>query len=908
MIGWVSRVFVRSAAVLVPRERRPRFLREWRAELAHEVDDVGRLGAMRLAIGAFADALAIRRIDAEHESSGRTRSAPGLRHMAGDLRVAARALRREPAFTMAAVVTLALGMGGSGAIYSLLDGVVLDPLPYPDPQQLVHISNRVPGVAADAVWGASTAQQMYYAEHASTLQSVGLFRTLGANMETPGGPVRAFGWRTTTSVFPMLGLRPMLGRLFVAEDDRPGAPPVVVLSHSIWQQQFGGDRNIVGSSITIDGRPAEVVGVLEPGGAAPLGPPGYRSDLWVPLQIDPDGYFGNNHVYTMVARLREGYDVSAAEVELANLERQLPERFPRAYSESFFDGSGFYTQAVPLKEAVVGDMARNLWILMGAVAIVLVAACANVANLLVARLESKDRELMVRRALGASRVALARYLMSEALVLSVLGGGLGLAIVWLGGPALFSIAPDSLPRIESFRLDLGTFLFIGGLAATVGVALGGYALLRSGKDTGRGLVSAGRRHSAGKKRQTMRGALVVTQIALATALVVGAGLLLESMRRLNAIDPGFDAEGVLTARLFLTPTRYDADEQMWSAYSAILERVRSIPGVVSAGMAQELPVEGNFGCTSQGFEERAVYDRLSEAGLSTCAGQERHTPGYFEAIGIPLLQGRVLTDADNLDPTRGSVVVSKSFADRFWPSENAIGKGVAPNGRNVEPFYRVVGIVGDHPAGSLDGDPAIAIYYPIVDNPDTPGNWGWWRPSSLSLAVKSDRPDPMDLLPAIRRAVNDVDPTIPIVRARPMTEVVEESIARFAFVSTLLAVAAAVALTVAAIGIYGVVSYIVSRSTGEIGMRVAVGARPAQVEALFVKRALILASCGLVIGLGLAAGLTRVLQGLLYGVERGNPVSYVAAGSVLLVAALVASWIPARRAAAVEPVVALRAE
>ncbi len=380
------------------------------------------------------------------------------------------------------------------------------------------------------------------------------------------------------------------------------------------------------------------------------------------------------------------------------------------------------------------------------------------------------------------------------------------------------------------------------------------------------------------------------------------------MRRLNSIDPGFEADGVLTARLYLTPDRYEDDVQMWSTYSEILNRVRAIPGVIGAGMSEELPVEGGFGCTVQGFEEQAVYDHLNEAGLGTCAGQERATPGYFATMGIPILQGRELTDADHLDPTRAVVVVSKAFADRFWPGENAVGKGVAPSGRREEPYYRVVGVVGDHPAEALDGDAAISIYYPVVHDPNTPPNWSWWRPTSMALVVKAGLADPISLLPVIRQIVREVDPSIPIVRAQTMNDVVGQSLARFAFVSALLGIAAIVALTLAAVGVYGVVSYVVSKSTREIGMRVAIGARPAQVQAQFVRSSLALIGIGLVVGLGLAAATTRVLVGMLYGVEPTEPGAYVVAAGVLASVALLASWLPARRAAKVDPMEALRAD
>jgi predicted permease len=902
-----ARLVVRLAVLGVPATSRERFVREWRAELVNESLNFTAFQLLRHACGAFPDAWALRRV-AREASARKSNLASWLGAWANDARVAARSLRRSPGFTLATVVTLAIGMGGSAAIYTLLDSVVLDPLPYPEPEQLVEISNRVPGVAPGTVWHASTAQQMFYDENASSLQAVGLTRALGFNMDTPEGPTRTSGWRITASVFPMLGATARLGRLISSADDSPGAATVVVMSNEIWQQRFRGDPDIVGKSITINGNPVDVIGVLEPGFAAPIAPPGYQSDLWIPFRIDPDGEFRNTHVFGMIGRLSPNVSPAAAEVELDRLERLLPERFPRAYSEGFFRGTEFYTQVVPLKESVVGDMARNLWILFGSVGLVLLIACANVANLFVVRLDGRGRELAVRQALGAPRTALARFLLAEGLLLSITGAALALILGWVGVPALLEIAPESLPRFERVQMDEGTVLFTVALALIIGMSLGVFSLFRHQSEPAVGSLAGGRAFSAGKKRQRFRAMLVVSQVALALTLIVGAGLLVESLRRLNSIDPGFEAEGVLTARLYLTPQRYDSDVQIWRTYSQILDRVRALPGVIGAGMSEELPVEGSFGCTVQGFEEQAVYDRLNAAGLGTCAGQERATPGYFDAMAIPVLQGHELTDADHLDPTRAAVVVSQAFADRFWPGENAIGKGVAPSGRTVEPFYRVVGVVGDHPAEALDGDPAISIYYPVVHDPNTPSNWGWWRPTTMALVVKTGLPEPMSLLPAIRQAVRAIDPSIPIVSAQTMDDVVAQSTARFSFVSALLGIAAIVALTLAAVGVYGVVSYVVSRSTREIGMRVALGARPIQVEAHFVRQSLVFIGIGLVVGLGLAAATTRVLAGMLYGVEPTDPGAFVLASAVLAFVALVASWLPARRAAKVDPMEALRAD
>jgi predicted permease len=390
---------------------------------------------------------------------------------------------------------------------------------------------------------------------------------------------------------------------------------------------------------------------------------------------------------------------------------------------------------------------------------------------------------------------------------------------------------------------------------------------------------------------------------LALTLTVGAGLLVESIRRLQAVDSGFEPEGVLAAELFLTPGRYQSDGEMWGAYRAILEAVRALPGLTAAGMSQALPLSGGFGCWVQGFEDREVYTRLESGGLTTCAGLEPTSPGYFEAMGIPLLAGRTFEAADNDDPSRGVVVVSRAFADRFWPDEDPLGKGVAP-GRAEAPFYRVVGVVGDVKGSTLDGDDAVAIYYPMVLIPGSGGP----RPSQTTLVVRTGVADPGSMLPSLQAAINQVDPTLPLVNARAMSAVVRESMGRLAFTTLLLQVAALCALLLAAVGLYGVVSVLVARRRRELGMRLALGAQPGQLERMVVRSSLVLGVAGVVAGVALALGLTRVMQGMLYGVSPTHPVTFAGGASLLLIVTLLASWIPARRAARVDPVEALRAE
>ena len=857
-------------------------------------------------MGAFADARAISRED------GRTpRIKPKLgwpNDWAREFRTGFRALLRSKGFTLVAVVTLGLGLGGSAAIITLLDRVVLRPLPYPDAERLVRLENQVPGVGPDEKWAMSTAQYVYYREELpASVEAVGLYRGLGAIIDTPVGPQRVFGWSITADIFPLLGASAEVGRIIRAEDDRPGSPRVMVLSSGFWQRQFGGDPQIIGRTISIYGALVEVVGVLAAGFRIPGS--SLSADLYMPLRIDPEGSFGNNHVFNMVGRLAPGFDALSAERELEQLTPRLPERFPIAYSQDFFDRYGFRTLVTPLKESVLGDAARSLWILLGAVGLVLFIAFANVTNLFVVRMEGRRRELAIRSALGAGWGALARYLLAEGLILALAGGVLALLVSFWGVPALIAMAPDALPRLDDVQLGGTAIAATLLLSVAVGLGLALYPLAVQVRPVlAAGLAEGDRRGTLGPARQRVRSALVVTQVALAFTLAAGAGLLLDSIRKVNDVPFGFSPEGVLTLSLYLEPSRYDTDVGIWGAYDRMLEGIRAIPGVQAAGMTASLPLSGGFGCTVQGFEDRAVYDRLKDAGLTTCAGQEPTAPGYFETMGIPVLQGRALTRADNDDPTRAAVVVSKTFADRFWPGEDPIGKGVAPSGRTVPPFYRVVGVVGDVPAETLDGDPAVAVYYPVVHNSDAPGNWGWWRPTAMRVVVRSGVSDPTSLFAAIREAVQLVDPQAPVMNAQTMDERVADSLGRLMFISTLLWISAGVALLLATVGIYGVISYVVSRRTSEIGMRIALGAPPGAVQRGIVGHSLKLATMGMLSGVVLALGTTRVLEGLLFGVAPGEPVVLGGAAVLLGIIAVVASWIPARRAARISPVEALRAE
>jgi len=904
LAGWA----VRLAAWLAPAPARPRFVAEWSAELWHEARLEDGLSPIGSVIGAFNDALELRRLNLRLGPGARRRSfMEGVSAWVRDAKLAMRSLVKSPMYTLVATLTLALGIGGTASVYTLLDRVVLDPLPYPDAHTLVRLTNLVPRVDPGAVWHLSEAQYFYFTEHARTLESLGVFTLGGVNIETPSGARRAQVANVSAGLLPLLGVRVQRGRSIDSSDDQVGAPNVALLSDGFWRREFGADPAILGRTISVNATPVEVIGVLDPGVMLPQ--PGIAIDegpeLWMTLKLDPAGPFYSHHYLSAVARVGPGIEPEQVTTEVAQLTQRFPNVFPQAYGQNWFDQYGFRTITTPLKAYVVQDVASAIWILMGAVALILVIAGANVVNLFLVRMEARRKELAVRAALGAGTGALARPIVAESLVLCLTGGALGLLLGFWAVPTLVALAPDTLPRLETVGFRTGSVLFTAGLSLASGLFLSVLPVLQylRARDHLR-VVDDGRSSTAGRDRQRLRAALVVSQVALALTLVIGAGLLLASLNKLHAVDPGVRPDGVVTMRLHLAGERYQGTTDFWRFYSRVLDGLRDVPGVQDVGLSSTLPFGGGYGCTVQGFEDRAVYDRLDDAGLTTCAGQAPTTPGYFEAIGIPILRGRGLVKADLDDPSRGVVVVSQAFADRFWPGEDAIGKGVAPSGRTAGPFYRVVGVAGDVFSGSVTEEPAPAIYYPIVPIPESGGIWQ----SGMQLFVRTGLDAPESIVPSVRDAVAQIDPSIPISDAREMQAVIDESLSRFSFMAVLLQLAAGTALLLAAVGLYGVISYLVSRRTREIGMRIAIGARPAQVERQVVLKSMSLLAIGLVLGVIMSLGATRAMGNLLFGVEPTHPLTFVVAAGLLSAVAFVASWLPARRAARIDPLNALRVE
>ncbi len=807
-------------------------------------------------------------------------------------------------------LALALGIGASTAVYTALERVVLDPLPYPDANRLVQLKSSVPKVGPGTEWDVSEGAWFFFGREARTIDGLGAYRRGGANLSGPDGPERARTAQIAAHTLPLLGARAVLGRLIDEHDDVPGGAPVAVVSHRFWQRRLGGDARVVGTTISIYEQPVEIIGVMAPGVDLPPtgGTPAalLETDVWLPLRLNPAGPFWNAHTqFRTIARLKKGVTLDQAQAEFVSLNARLPEAVPNAYTREGMRASGFATRVYPLKTYVVGEVSKTLWILFGAVGVVLIIAYANVANLFMVRAEARRREVVIRTALGADATAIARHFLAESLVLASAGGVLAIVLASWGVEALTHLAPDGVPRLQALKPDGSVILFALGLVLLAAAVLAALPALRARRAVGAGeLVQGDRGPTVGRESQRVRSGLVTAQVALALVLVVGAGLLVESMQRLRSVDLGIKPHGVFIAQLYLPYQRYDSLSKMWRFYSAALERVRAIPGVEAAGLTSDVPLEGGYGCTVQGFEDPAVRQHLADAGVTLCAGQEPTSPGYFEAMGIPVILGRSLTQDDLDHPERGSVVVSKAFAERFWPGENPIGKGVGPNGIINQQFYRVVGVVGDVYAGSAGGARGLAVYYPVLR---IPGTSGWWA-NPMTLVVKTRSDDPVSLLPAIQTAIRDVDPSIPVADVDAMETIVDRSMGQLSFAMVLLAIAAATALVLAAVGLYGVISYVVNRRTGEIGIRMALGAQPSQVARLVVGGSVRLALVGVSFGVVAALGFTRVLRGLLYDVQPTQPLAYLIATLVLGAVAALAAYLPARRAARIDPMIALRNE
>jgi putative ABC transport system permease protein len=808
-----------------------------------------------------------------------------------DLRFGARTLLRQPGFASIAVLTLALGIGANAAIFSVVNAVLLRPLPWREPDRAVMIWSR--WTAFDKTWVA-TGEVVDYRRRSRTLSDVAAWGEGQVNLTGDGEPERVAAASVTAGLFSTLGVTPLIGRAFTTAEDVPNGADLVVLGFGLWNRRYQADSSLIGRSILINGRPHQVIGVMPAGFVLPTD---FRnpepSQLWVPLQMDPASTDHGSHGLYAVGRLTPGATLEQVSAEMHGIAQAMT-------NEGLYPVQmKFDTITDSLTDEVVGPVRRSVLLLTGAVAFLLLIACANVANLLLARAEGRQREIAVRSALGAGGLRVVRQLLTESVVLSILSGIVGLALAYAGVRFLAWWNPASIPRVSGVSLDTRVLLFTAAVAVFTSLLFGLVPALRARRsDLTESLKDGGQGASSGGARQRFRHALVVVEMALAVVLLVGAGLTIRSLWALQRVPLGFDPSGVLTMRLFLPTASYERPEQVVLFYQQLMDRVRQLPGVRAAGAARSLPLGstiGDFGLLVDGYQP--------PPGTGAKGDWQIVTDGYLEAMGERMVRGRPITAGDTSDSMLVALV-NEEMARRYWPGRDPIGGrfkigGGAPN----RPWVTVVGIVADVRHNGITEVIKEKFYVPHPQWHRSIGN----SIRGLTLVVKADG-DPAALTRPIRQAVRSLDSSLPVAEVRTMETVVGATLSTPRFTGVLLGAFAALALALSAIGIYGVLSYVVSRRRREIGIRVAIGAGRADVLRLIMRSGLLLALSGIVLGLVLAAWASRLLQGLLHEVRPGDPLTFTVVAAVLTIVAVLASLLPAWRATRVDPVIALKSE
>jgi predicted permease len=812
----------------------------------------------------------------------------------GDLQLALRGLARNGAFTAATVLTLALGMGATTAVFTLVDGVLIRPLPFRESERLTSLRH----IGRDGADQLPMSQGLYvlYGKRVKQLEAISLYSATNVNLVIEGEPERIPAQVITPGYLRTLGVQVAKGREFTAEEGAPGGELVIMVSDGFWRRWFGADPNILGKQVDINGRLRTVVGVMPSDFAFP----DREAQIWLPMIIDtvqaPLGAFGPQ----AVGRLAPGATVESLRTELQGLIARLGEFFPQSGEPAFLREVNLQTRVQPLKEAIVGEASTTLWILLGTVGFVLLIACANVANLLLVRAEGRQRELAVRVAIGAGRWHVLRWFLSESTVLAAAGGSLGLLIAWLSVRASINIVPTDIPRLGEIGVDLRVAAFTGAIALGCALFFGFFPWLRlTAGELSQQLREGGARGATtGRERHRLRNALVVSQVALALVLLVGAGLMARSFRALSAVDPGFDSERVLTARITVPQAEIPGWEGTARFFRDLRERLAAQPGVESAGFVQIAPLAGNlsfFGI------EVADHPRGPNE-MPVFATNLNVEAGYFETLRIKLVEGRTFQKGDGAEGTR-AVVVSRSFAQHWWPNSSPLGRRIRL-GIDNEDWYTIVGVVGNVHYEKLEGEAEEVVYWPATTGPAaTP------QPTRvMDVVVRTSSDDPARFLSVLRREVKALNSRVPVSNPQPLSVLVKAASARVSFTMALLAVASGIALLLGLIGIYGVITYIVTQRTREIGVRMALGASSGRVRAMVLRQGVGLALAGVALGLIAAAALSSVIGAVLYGVKAIDPLTYAAVAVLLLGAAAAASYLPARRAAAVAPSIALRSE
>ena len=828
-------------------------------------------------------------IEQARESHREARTFHWLEILAQDTRFALRMMCKNPGFTTVTILTLALGIGANTAIFSIVNGVLLRPLPYPQPNHLVTVWGRFAGIGAPGDRNYISAPEFADIQQLNhSLSYVAAMTGSAFNVAVGDRPFRASGALVSPGLFPMLGVRPLLGRLFTPDEAQPGRDQEVLLGYGLWMSRFGADPNIVGKTLQLNGHSKIVVGVLPRGYDYPL-----QTEMWQPLAFTPDDMAPNNrgsHGLLVLARIKQGVTLAQARSDMEAAAGKMIAQNPAYHYKEV----NFTLLLVPLLDQMVGDSRSALWILCGAVGFVLLIACVNIAGLLLGRGSAREREMAIRTALGAGPGRIVRQLLTESLLLAGIGGVAGLILAPLALHEIASIGNVALPRMADVKIDAWVLLFTIAITVLTGILFGFFPAWHSARgvpfeDLKEGGRTAGEGRSSGRIRQV----LVICETALSVVLLVGAGLLMHSFLRVLGVDPGFHADRVLTMRIGLPANIYSKPQQVSAFYAEVLRRIDRLPGVEAAGAASALPLSGMGGSGTTTIDTQAV----SMERRSPEADWRPVTPGYFEAIGMTLLRGRAFTqeDSENSAPV---AIIDDTLVRTFFPNEDPIGKRLHLGGRNSQnPWRTIVGVVSHVNYRELEAPSRVQVYWPLAQQPR----------NVMSLAIRTSV-NPLSLSGAVQNEILAIDPNEPVDQIRTMEQLRSDWLSQRFLALLLVGLFAAIAAILAAMGIYGVMSYAVARRTHEMGIRIALGAEPGDIVRMVLSQGTALTGIGLCAGIVAAFGLTRLMSSLLYGVAATDPLAYVGGAALLGLVALSACYIPARRAMRVDPMVALRHE